>query len=94
MGRNAEARRWRCNNCGAITANAGLLTAPSPFDPSDILTACPRCLCCDEGFALLCDEPWCNREARCGWPTGNDADAFGGYRQTCHNHFAAAPIEE
>lgn len=85
MGRLGANRRWRCKTCGETTLAPELLEAPSPFRPYDTLTGCPACRCC-EGFDLLCDEPECGREASCGWPTGNDADAWGGYRQTCYEH--------
>lgn len=86
MGRIREDRRWKCKNCGVVTVEPALLTAPSPFCDTFELTGCPECKDCQEGFGLLCDEPQCNQEASGGWPTGNDADAWGGYRQTCYAH--------
>jgi hypothetical protein len=80
-------QRWRCDYCGAVTLQPALLNAPSPFNADDILAACPNCKQCDVGFTLLCDEPGCNRDGGgCGWPTGDDADAWGGYRNTCYQH--------
>ena len=78
--------RWQCRNCKAVMLQSSLLKAESPFSRSDILIACPACKCCDQGFWLLCDEPGCSREVTGGWPTGNDADEWGGYRQTCDAH--------
>lgn len=86
MGRIREDRRWRCKNCGTVNLETALLTAPSPFCDTFDLTGCPGCKDCQEGFVLLCDEPLCNQEASGGWPTGNKADAWGGYRQTCYKH--------
>lgn len=86
MGRIAADRRWKCKLCSGVTLEPDLLTAPSPFCDTYQLTGCPGCKQCDEGFELLCDEPGCNRDASCGWPTGNEADAWGGYRQTCYKH--------
>lgn len=86
MERIREDRRWKCKNCGVVTLEPALLTAPSPFCDTFELTGCPGCKDCSEGFGLLCDEPGCNQEAGAGWPTGNDDDAWGGYRQTCYRH--------
>lgn len=80
-------RRWRCKECSVANPESKMLTAPSPFDASATLTACPSCKTCDEGFELLCDEPGCDREAGCGWPTGDANDEWGGYRNTCFNHW-------
>ena len=86
MSRIRENRLWRCRACRDVTLEPALLTAPSPFCDTYELTACPECKCCDEGFAPICDEPGCNAESGCGWPTGNEADAWGGYRNTCYKH--------
>jgi hypothetical protein len=73
---------WRCKACGHISTESELLTAPSPFSPDDTLTACPECKVCDEGFEQLCDEPGCQREATCGWPSRLENR----YRRTCFLH--------
>ncbi len=86
MGRIREKNRWRCGACCAVNLEPDLPTAPSPFDPTDTITACPNCKQCNEGFELLCDEPGCNVVAGCGWPTGDDQDEWGGYRNTCSLH--------
>lgn len=88
MGRIREKQRWRCTNCGTTTLGPELLTAPSPFDADDVLSGCPKCKQCSDGFDLLCDEPGCNSVAGCGWPTGDDSDSWGGYRNTCGKHMA------
>lgn len=91
MGRIAKDRRWRCMSCNYVSTDADLLRAPSPFDPEAELTGCPNCRDCGE-FRLLCDEPGCGREASSGWPTGDDSDAWGGYRQTCFDHNERAKV--
>lgn len=73
--------RWRCKSCDAMLAQSELLQAPSPFDQQETLVACPKCRQCSDGFMNICDEPGCNREANCGWPTKD-----GGYRRTCYKH--------
>ncbi len=69
-----------------VSLQIELLTAPSPFDDTDTLTACPSCRSCEDGFDLLCDEAGCNDEASCGWPTHNDTGEKTGYRNTCGKH--------
>ena len=85
--------KWQCNNCNIIISKDEWLTAPSPFDPDEMLTACPRCRQCVDGFALLCDEPGCTRPATCGWPTGAADDEWGGYRHSCGDHDLSGPGE-
>lgn len=87
MSRIEENNKWRCNNCSEITLASGHLKAQSPFNHDDVLVACPKCKQCDEGFTLLCDEDGCTKEAGRGWPTGDDSDKWGGYRNTCGKHF-------
>jgi len=87
MGRIRDKSRWRCGNCCAVNFEPDMLTAPSPFDPTETLTACPSCKQCDEGFEKLCDEPGCNEVVGGGYPTGDNADEWGGYRHTCGKHF-------
>ena len=89
MTRIVKDRGWLCMSCSYVSTDADLLRAPSPFDPSAELTGCPNCRDCGE-FRLLCDEPGCGREASGGWPTGDDSDAWGGYRQTCAEHYKPA----
>jgi hypothetical protein len=46
-------------------------------------------------YAVLCDESGCKKYATCGFPTGDNDDKFGGYRNTCGDHmrsFEAAEI--
>ena len=79
-----EDKRWKCKSCGMITLEPALLRAPSPFDETDILTACPHCKWVND-FDEMCDEPGCTEEASCGFPV--EDEAFGGYRRTCHQHW-------
>ena len=81
--------RWKCKTCNAVTLESEMLFAESPFLSGDMLIACPACKHCEDGFWLLCDEPGCIREVTGGGPTGNKADEWGGYRQTCYVHSKA-----
>lgn len=73
-------RNWRCECCSVVSADTGLLRAPSPFDPDDELVGCPSCKQ-TEGFIELCEIDGCLKGATCGGP-GED----GIYRRTCGNH--------
>jgi len=84
-----EKKEWRCRECGTVTLETELLTAPSPFDAADTLTACPECKEVND-FYEVCDEPGCTREACCGFPAGPE---FGGYRRTCFEHSQWARLE-
>lgn len=78
-----EDKRWRCGSCGTITLEFALLTAQSPFDETDILTACPECKWVGD-FDEICDEPGCTEEASCWFRVADEA--FGDYRRTCNKH--------
>ena len=71
--------RFCCINCRNISDEDKLLTAPNPFDNTDILVGCPICYFV-EGFTELCDIPNCNEPAVCGYPTKD------GYVRTCSKH--------
>ena len=73
-------KRWRCECCDETSLESELLTAPSPFDPEETLTGCPRCLSAD-GFEMLCEIGDCQKTATCGGPALD-----GVYRQTCGAH--------
>lgn len=77
--------RWRCRVCSRIHADADLLRAPSPFDPSDTLIGCPWCKAVED-FEQVCDEPDCKLPASCGWLTGEGME----YRHTCYAHSSIA----
>ena len=72
----AKCRYWRCGWHGP---RSEVLTAPSPFDPDDQLSVCPKCREADP--AAGCDEPGCDAEGSCGTPTPD------GYRVTCSKHW-------
>ena len=77
----AEVNRWRCESCQTIFPDTEALIGPHPFAEGSI-TGCPRCKAAhDSGAALICDEPGCDEESSCGWPSPV------GYRRTCHRHF-------
>lgn len=78
-----QVRRWRCGECDEISTETELLTAPSPFDAEDTLTGCPHCKKVPV-FTAICDEPGCTRAVCAGFPAGAE---FGGYRQTCAEHY-------
>jgi hypothetical protein len=71
--------RWMCNSCDWIGNDADLLRAPSPFDSTETICACPKCKAVED-VINACDEPTCDRPATCGFPTAT------GYRRTCHRH--------
>ena len=84
-----ERRRWRCRSCDGISRDIDLLTAPNPSCDTVEINGCPHCKDCGDIFVLLCDESGCLRDANHGWPTGDDADAWNGYRNTCYGHSKA-----
>ena len=71
--------RVRCIDCHNTHAENTLLTAPNPFDPTEIVTGCPTCKSIG-GLVSVCDEPSCNKEVSCGW------NSPAGYRHTCYEH--------
>lgn len=74
-------KRWKCAECSHICGSDGLLEAPNPFDPEDIVYGCSECKAINS-YEAACDEPGCDKSAGCGWPT-----ADGGYRHTCGQHW-------
>lgn len=82
-----EDKRCRCGRCGTMTPEIALLTAPSPFDEADILTACPECKWAGD-FDEICDEPGCAEEANCWFPVYDEAVVK--YRRTCNEHWRTA----
>ena len=71
--------RCKCQSCDWIGDDSEILCAPSPFDAEDTIYGCPNCGAVD-GIVNACDEPGCNRNATCGWPSPD------GYRRTCGKH--------
>ncbi len=72
--------RFRCDECGWIGDESEIITAPNPFEALEVVSGCPRCKAVDQ-FTNTCDEPGCDKDAGCGWPTKD-----GGYRRTCYEH--------
>ena len=72
--------RFRCDDCDRISDENTLLTAPNPFDPEDTVTGCPVCKSIGT-LVLVCDEPGCDKDVTCGWPS------LAGYRHTCGTHW-------
>lgn len=72
--------KWRCVDCGLIHTGADRPQAPSPFEASHILDACPDCKGVNNP-ERLCDESGCNEIAGCGTPFGD-----GRYKFHCHKH--------
>lgn len=87
MTRKTDQEKWQCDNCEEIFLQSAFLKAASPFDSEALLHGCPVCKNCTDGFTQLCDEPSCKEATSCGFPTGDDNDAFGGYRRTCGKHY-------
>ena len=80
MGEQATTRvRWLCQSCDWCGDDAELLRAASPFEPADTICGCPKCKAVED-IVIACDEPGCDRESTCGWPSD------GGYRRTCGKH--------
>ena len=80
-------RRFRCEVCDAIIPKGELMSAPSPFDPEDIIYGCPQCKSV-AGFDEVCDEPGCVKPSSCGF------QSEAGYRRTCYDHMLAAQTKE
>jgi hypothetical protein len=69
----------KCTECNWIGQDNNLLSAPNPFNASEIIRGCPDCKSI-ESCNLVCDELGCKDFASCGTPTKN------GYRHTCWKH--------
>lgn len=65
--------------CGWRGLESEMLSAPSPFDATDTIYACPQCKTINSCF-MACDEPGCWLGVCCGTPTPT------GYRNTCSKH--------
>ena len=69
----------KCNECGNVFETTQMLKAPSPFDPDDVLCACPKCKT-PEVLQAICQVEGCKGEATCGKPTKH------GYLHLCRYH--------
>jgi hypothetical protein len=72
-------RKWLCEDCGWLGAEADLARAEHPFIANDEIHGCPSCGEVTD-LAMACDEDGCSRPATCGMPTPE------GYRHTCGPH--------
>jgi hypothetical protein len=72
--------KFRCVGCGLVHLQSERPSAPSPFDPQDILTCCPECKDTADPDHL-CQEQGCVEMAGCGTPFG-----MSGYKFHCRNH--------
>jgi hypothetical protein len=70
--------KWICTECRFIGADSAFDKVKDP-DGDDTWRVCPRCRT-PEHIGMVCDEPGCNEETSCGFPTG------AGYRHTCYKH--------
>ena len=74
-------KEYKCMNCGLISKSKEMLTATSPFDAEDTLTACPKCRSMDD-FKEMCETAGCTNGATMGMRT----DDKGGYMRLCYEH--------
>ena len=72
-----------CRECGWQGTEP--LTATSPFDENNILTACPECLDVNN-LVGVCEVKGCTEEATCGTSTES------GYLRCCGKHFDALQV--
>ena len=79
--------RVRCSTCAEVYPAADLLRAQSPFDESDTVEGCPKCLSVfsDADMIMLCQHEDCTRAYSVGRPTPD------GYRHLCYFHHLAIP---
>jgi len=75
--------KMMCGNrrCGWVGDSSELLTAPSPFDATDIIRACPRCKDVDTSIHTACEFEDCRRYGEGGYPLKD-----GRYVWRCHDH--------
>ena len=60
--------KYECKLCALTILDSEFLSAPSPFDPEDILHACPQCKQVSDGFEHLCGIEGCRGYVSCGFP--------------------------
>ena len=70
--------RWICLECRWIGSEIELVQAKDPW--GDSIYFCPKCHT-PEHITDVCDEPGCNEQATCGFPTETV------YRRTCGDHY-------
>jgi hypothetical protein len=74
-----SAKKWSCDECGSITEESELLSAPNPFKPDEPVLGCPVCKEIGQ-FTEVCDFEGCQKEATAGTPTAD------GYVRRCWAH--------
>jgi hypothetical protein len=73
---------FRCDVCGDILTESEIIQVPVPHPKREtyvMVNQCPECGECED-FTNICDAPFCEKEATCGWPSES------GYRRTCGEH--------
>ena len=70
--------KWICTECRFIGMSDEFDKVKDPRG-DDTWRVCPKCRT-PEHITMACDEPGCERESSCSFPT----DA--GYRRTCFQH--------
>lgn len=66
-------QRWECDECGWVGTWGQM-------DHVDTWLVCPACRA-PEQWTALCDEPGCDEQVPCGWPSAS------GHRHTCGAHY-------
>ena len=72
--------RLRCGACEVEIEDSQRLTAPNPFDGTDVLFGCPTCKSVDT-WTRMCDVEGCRRIVSCGYPDGDR------YWMVCLDHY-------
>lgn len=72
--------KLQCDECELVLSDEQRLTAPNPFDSTEVIFGCPRCKNIG-AFSRLCDMDGCESKVSCGFPTPD------GYRHTCGTHY-------
>jgi len=75
----SKTSKWICEECGWVGPDTELLEATSPFDDTETLYGCPRCLEANR-FQRGCDHEGCEKIAGNGTPVPN------GYVWSCFEH--------
>jgi hypothetical protein len=70
--------KWICTECRFVGMGDKFDKVKDPRGP-DTWNVCPQCRT-PEHAVFACDEPGCNEESSCGFPTDT------GYRRTCFRH--------
>ena len=71
--------KFKCSECGEIIDEDKVLSAPNPFNASEMLDGCPECRCIFS-FHRVCEADGCDEVATCGAATNE------GYMCLCDKH--------